>query len=54
MHSSCSVVVEVGGGPSRKKSLIKHVMDNHASCAQVLRDAFLVTLHFVTRNALPT
>ena len=39
---------------TQKKSLIKHVMDNHASCAQALRDAFLVTLRFVTRNALPT
>jgi hypothetical protein len=31
----------------------QHVMDNHASCAHLLRDAFLVTLNFVTRVASP-
>jgi len=54
--SSCSVVVCCGvreeGRHAEEKSN-QHVMDNHASCAHLLRDAFLVTLGFVTRNALP-
>jgi len=54
--SSCSVVVCCGvreeGRHAEEKSN-QHVMDNHASCAHLLRDAFLVTLHFVTRVASP-
>ena len=34
-----------------EKSNTHVVMDNHASCAEVLRDASLVTLDFVTRVA---
>ena len=48
----CLLWVEEGRHAEEKSN--QHVMDNHASCAHLLRDASLVTLNFVTRVASPT